>query len=202
MAWVDFHLSPVSLFKIAVVAIHGLKNLGLTKVSDNADEPAPEVTANDPWDDVDDTNAPLTDAEAILWVAIKFANGPKKMKLYSIWTFLNQVESWTENEIMLLRVPSELWPLPSMNPLVRPSWLYSRRISSSLEALDLVKVNGSDGRGLRTDTVLDKANARWTDGSSSYSLRLFGYCIFSPPNPSCVWSASYAQLSLTAQNIQ
>ena len=86
MAWVDFHLSPVSLFKIAVVAIHGLKNLGLTKVSDNADEPAPEVTANDPWDDVD-TNAPLTDAEAILWVAIKFANGPKKMKFIFYMNF-------------------------------------------------------------------------------------------------------------------
>ena len=76
MAWVDFHLSPVSLFKIAVVAIHGLKNLGLTKVSDNAEPP--EVVANDPWDVVEvDTNAPLTDAEAILWVAIKFAKGLK-----------------------------------------------------------------------------------------------------------------------------
>ena len=126
--------------------------------------------------------------------------GLKKWNLYSIWTFLNQVESWTENEIMLLRVPSELWPLPSMNPLVRPSWLYSRRISSSLEALDLVKVNGSDGRGLRTDTVLDKANARWTDGSSSYSLRLFGYCIFSPQSPMCLIVILRATLSNCAKH--
>ena len=101
---------------------------------------------------------------------------------------------------MLLRVPSELWPLPSMNPLVRPSWLYSRRISSSLEALDLVKVNGSDGRGLRTDTVLDKANARWTDGSSSYSLRLFGYCVFSPQSPMCLIVILRATLSNCAKH--
>ena len=101
---------------------------------------------------------------------------------------------------MLLRVPSELWPLPSMNPLVRPSWLYSRRISSSLEALDLVKVNGSDGRGLRTDTVFDKANARWTDGSSSYSLRLFGYCVFSPQSPMCLIVILRATLSNCAKH--
>ena len=69
MAWVDFHLSPVSLFKIAVVAIHGLKNLGLTKVSDKADEPAPEVTANDPWDDVDDTNDSCMNANTIIPLA-------------------------------------------------------------------------------------------------------------------------------------
>ena len=101
IAWVDFHLSPVSLFKIGAAATHGFRNLGWAK---DPAEVEPPVFSNDTVKF--DFKAPLADAEASLWVAIKFAKALNKIDFKKVIprTFLDEGESSTI-VVLLLRAP-------------------------------------------------------------------------------------------------